>query len=658
MIKKPKCILTVDTEAFPVRAPEQHVDTLIYGRSKDGEWGIGRMMDIADRHGIPITFFLDFAEVENYGDEIIEVGKYIISRGHDLQVHCHYDLLVDKVHQRFPGIELNYHTWYDNEEIADFIVDYCIEQYHKCSDHMPLVFRGGAYRFGAALIKKLKEKGFLADASYNFCRPRPLPVNKQFVYENGLLELPLGKLPARGKLPAQFLNFNRLELFPRHSDDYGRCIKAYEELFQNFYAYFGTDTIATLLMHSWSFFYDTEQVRKTGYIQTSNKHLNSCAADFFDLFLGHFSRQYDFISASEAVQGKEQYFRKQIDFDAIFSAYGEWKEQVLKAEPFIRKKAGHRKLVVWGTGWHESQVMSVINFHEWEDIAFYISRDTANTPIWRTRPVKTYEEAGLSPDQHYVVILADICYPEIRHQLKNAGFSQYEDYFDIADMNGPWPGGEVCLPSEKKSVPCPICGSNQFEAYNSDRPRRCVKCWSVERHRTIGKLFSENLGNELLAKKILHVSPSDSERMFFRQAGVKDITTIDIRPQVKTNIIADICHMPQVISDSYDIVFANCVLNHVYDDNAALSEIHRVLRDKGLFITLVTESGGQNTVSLADPTKWYGQEAMEAYRVGTYRYYGEADFMALLQNHFEKVQCFEKYDEPSGLSCRWYVCEK
>lgn len=658
MTKKSKCILTVDVEALPVRAPEKHVDTLIYGKSRDGEWGISRMMDIADRHGIPITFFLDFAEVENYGNEIIEAGKYIISRGHDLQVHCHYDLLVDKVHQRFPGIGLHYHTWYDNEEIAGFIVDYCIEQYHKCTNHMPLVFRGGAYRFGEALIKKLKEKGFLADASYNFCRPRPLPVNKQFVYENGLLELPLGKLPARGKLPAQFLNFNRPELFPRHSGDYGRCIKAYEKLFQDFYSYFGGDAIATLLMHSWSFFYDVEQVRQTGYIQAGHKLFNSCAADFFDLFLSHFSHPYDFISVSQAVQGKERYFRKQIDFDTIFSAYGEWKEQVLRAEQFIRKKAGRRKLVVWGTGWHENQVMSMINFHEWKDIAFYISRDAANTPIWRTRPVKTYEEADLSPDQHYVFILADICYPEIRHQIKAAGFSEYEDYYDIANITRALPDKDTCCLSGQKSVPCPICGGNQFEIYNSDRPRRCVKCGSVERNRTIGKLFSENLGNELLSKRILHISPSNSERIFFRQAGAKNITTIDIRPQVKTDIIADICHMPQVLSDSYDIVFANCVLNHVYDDEAALEEIHRVLRNKGLFITWVTGSGERNTVSVADPTEWYGQEAMDAYQVGTYRYYGEVDFTLQLQLHFAKVQCYEKYDASSGLSCCWYVCEK
>lgn len=65
-----------------------------------------------------------------------------------------------------------------------------------------------------------------------------------------------------------------------------------------------------------------------------------------------------------------------------------------------------------------------------------------------------------------------------------------------------------------------------------------------------------------------------------------------------------------------------------------------------------------NTVACKNPTGWYGQEMMDTYRVGTYRYYGESDFTVQLQNHFSKVICYEKYDAPSGLSCCWYVCEK
>lgn len=45
---KPRCMLTVDVEALPNRAASDHVNTLIYGRAGGREYGIGRMMDIAD----------------------------------------------------------------------------------------------------------------------------------------------------------------------------------------------------------------------------------------------------------------------------------------------------------------------------------------------------------------------------------------------------------------------------------------------------------------------------------------------------------------------------------------------------------------------------------------------------------------------------------
>ena len=60
MINKPKLIVTVDTEAFSLRAPDNYIKTLVYGHIDGEEWGIGRMMDIADKYGVKITFFLDF----------------------------------------------------------------------------------------------------------------------------------------------------------------------------------------------------------------------------------------------------------------------------------------------------------------------------------------------------------------------------------------------------------------------------------------------------------------------------------------------------------------------------------------------------------------------------------------------------------------------
>lgn len=653
MINKSKCILTVDVEALALRAPNHHVHHLIYGYYDNEEWGIGRMMDIADRHQVKLTFFLDFAEVELYGDEIIQAGRYIDSRGHDLQIHCHYNLLEKKVREHFPKAGKSYYTWYEDEDIADFIVDYCLEQYRKCTAKAPVIFRGGEYRFGEAILRKLKEKGVAADASYNFIRPQKKPINKQFVFENGLLELPIGVLPKKEGLSSQVLNFNEVHLYPVKEEDMERCLKEYEKLFHDFYEGYGNAALAATVMHSWSFCYERERFQTSGYMDRPNPY----AAKFFDCFLSYFKDKIDFITAAQAVQAEEICFSKTMDFDAVFSLYEQRKcqNQMEKIENFIRKRADGRKVVIWGKGWIEARIMRARNFVQQLDVEFYISRDAKKRRLWRGKPVKTFEEAVLSSDRDYVFVIANTRFPEIRDSLQQAGFKEYEDYYDITQ---PLPEAEEDVLSDEKRPVCSICGGDTFTLFNSERPRYCEKCGSVERNRTIVSLFSENLGTDILSKKILHISPSRPEKLFFKLTGAKDITTLDIRPQVKADIVADICNMPQVGSNSFEIVFANCVLNHVYDDEAALSEICRVLKDKGLFIVWVMGSGEMHTTIDREPTAWYGEETMAAYRVGTYRHYGEKDFYELLKRYFSKVQEFEKYDEPSEMSCCWYVCEK
>lgn len=653
MITKSKCILTVDVEALAIRAPFQHVDRLIYGNINGEKWGIGKMMDIADKYDVRMTFFLDFSEVELYGEKIIEAGKYVALRGHDLQVHCHYDILEKKVRKHFPAADRNYYTWYENDEVSEYIIDYCLEQYRKCTANFPIVFRGGEYRFGKALLRKLKEKGVAADASYNYIRPLKKPINKQFVYENGLLELPVGIIPNQKDDRFKVLNFNQDELYPVKKNDYVSILKRYGNLFHDFYDYYGADAVASMMMHSWSFCYEKEHFQKTGYFDKPNPY----AADLFERFLSYFSSQIDFITAAQAVKMEESRFNKTVDFDAVFSSYEqcESRRKLEKLEEFIMRKSNGRRVIIWGKGWIEAKLMRAANLTSRLNVAFYISQDADKNRYWRTKPVKTFEESKISPDSDYVFVIAGTKFSEIRDRLRAAGFAEYEDYYDIAQ---PVPETEGNKGAVREHPRCSICGGEVFEIYNSQRPRRCENCGSVERNRTISALFEDNLGRDLLMKKILHVSPSRSEKLFFRQAGAKDITTLDIRPQVRPDIVADLCDMSQVESESFEIVFANCVLNHVYDDNAALAEVRRVLKGNGLFIVWVMGSGGLTTIADENPALWYGQDAMRDYRVGTYRYYGEKDFYEQLKRYFARVKCYEKYDAPTGTSCCWYVCTK
>ena len=646
-MNKPKCMLTVDVEALRRRAESDHVNTLIYGRVGGMEYGIGRMMDIADKHHIKMTFFVDFAECEVYGDEIIEVGKYVISRGHDLQVHCHYNFLEKIVGKpSFVSISENYYSWYKNMDDSKVMIDYVTNKFYECTGKMPIAYRGGEYRFGIGVLEALKEKGYQADLSYNYLRPEILPVNRQFCYENGLLELPIGILP--NKKP---LNFNYASLIPETKNDFERIILEYQSLFDSYYEYYGSEAIATVLMHSWSFMQCQDRYQQTGYFDRPNDLM----VQFFDSLIEALQKKIEFITVTDAIDAVDKRNLKIGDFHSIFPMDSSFSiSNLVKISNFIKGKARGRQIVIWGKGWMESNIFQTVNFHKELNTAYYISNDADRLPVWRDKPVYKFADVNISPEECFVFVVAQATFSEIRSTLRELGFKEFEDYYDI-QKKVPVIGSS----GVKKEVQhtCPICGSHEFETFQSEKARRCSNCGSIERTRTIPKLLSENIPIDFSSTRILHISPSNPERRFFKSAGA-DVTTIDIRPECRVDIVADICNMPEVESESFDLVFANCVLNHVYDDEKALSEIKRVLRPGGMALIWVTDSKTLKTVPCENPTGWYGQETYEKYRVGTYRYYGEVDFTDQLRRHFPDVQCFEKYDDVTDSSCKWYRCVK
>ena len=642
-MNKPKIMLTVNVEALPAQAADHHIDTLIYGRLDEGEWGIKSMMDIAERYGVKMTFFVDFAEVELYGEAMIEAGRYIVSRGHDLQIYCHYELLRKQIQEHFCDVDDDYNKWCENEEISSFIIDYCLTHYRSCGATGPIVFRGGDYHFGAAMVRILKEKGVDADATYNSLRPRLRSVNRQFMFENGLFEFPVGIIEREGE--HTLLDFNNEMFYPTDKDDLGYALKNYEEQFDHYYQYFGKETIATFVMHSWSFCFDRQEFQRDGYINRPN----SSAVEFFDMFLANFSGKYEFVTAGQAIEQIEPDVLKCVDIESVFSLFPyETSEEMQMIYKYIQNKAHGRDVVIWGRGYLETEYHQILNYEKFFKSPFYISTDAQENRIWRGKPVKTFEESRVSPDSHYVFILARRKYGEIRNALQTAGFREYEDYYDIEEL----------VPREpKRDLPCPICGGKYYMRFLSDEPNLCMGCGAVARHRTAALVLKKYARQEHLGGKILHVSPYDTERTLFHSLGAKNITTLDVRPEEKTDIVADLAHMEEVKSDEFDLIFACGVLNCVYKYEDALAEICRILRKGGLVILRVAMSGMKNVI-FANPLNNYGTEALEQYHVGYFRTYGEVEFTEQLRHHFAHVRLLEKHDAIEKISEMWFVCEK
>jgi SAM-dependent methyltransferase len=225
----------------------------------------------------------------------------------------------------------------------------------------------------------------------------------------------------------------------------------------------------------------------------------------------------------------------------------------------------------------------------------------------------------------------------------------------------PVPTGTGLLTTEPHG--CNLCGApvSGFKRH-LDKPRSCATCGSSERVRTFIAAYGAGaLGVDLRNKKMLLVSPSRPERRFLGEIEGLELVTLDIRPVLKPDVVADLCNMPEVPSADYDFVYASCVLNCVYDLHGALTEIHRVLKPGGSFLNVEILNPGGRTVERTDEsviTQHYGREDFERYRVGGHRSFGELDYPEILGAHFEHVDRVWVLDLPYDKGQWWHVASR
>ena len=182
------------------------------------------------------------------------------------------------------------------------------------------------------------------------------------------------------------------------------------------------------------------------------------------------------------------------------------------------------------------------------------------------------------------------------------------------------------------NVTCSICNSSYREfgifGIKNRKNARCHKCGSLERHRLIYKYLKEkNLLNKPLS--ILHVAP---ERVFyeiFRKLQMVQYFPCDLTPK-KYNYLGgvkiikvDITNIP-FESNSFDFILCNHVLEHIPDDQLAMSELFRVMKDNGFGIfqvpidysrektyedfSITTPAGREKAFGQYNHVRWYGRD--------------------------------------------------
>jgi SAM-dependent methyltransferase len=176
-------------------------------------------------------------------------------------------------------------------------------------------------------------------------------------------------------------------------------------------------------------------------------------------------------------------------------------------------------------------------------------------------------------------------------------------------------GGAVAVPPVVYELD--VVGSD-LEHYS------CPKCESNDRERHL-KLYCEKLGIDRLmaGARILHFAPERRFAEYVAATAPREYVKADLFPGAPDVQKVDMLAM-EFPAQSFDMVIANHVLEHVADGARALAEIHRVLRPAGMAILqtpysvmlqatfedsgIVSKAAREHAYGQDDHVRLYGQD--------------------------------------------------
>ena len=145
---------------------------------------------------------------------------------------------------------------------------------------------------------------------------------------------------------------------------------------------------------------------------------------------------------------------------------------------------------------------------------------------------------------------------------------------------------------------------------------------SLERHRQMW-LYLQN-ETDFFSKnyKVLHIAPEQEFLRRFKKMKNLNYTSADLYSPI-VDVKADILNLP-FENESFDVVFCNHVLEHIDDDQKAMSELYRVMRKDGWGIfqvpmktslektyedfSIKTPKERQEHFGQYDHVRWYGMD--------------------------------------------------
>ena len=247
-------MLTVDTEALPNRAIDNHVDRQMLGIHENGTAGVKDMASITSEFGGSMVFFIDICGALNEKNKVLEIARWLEQHGQDVELHLHPEYLPKEY---WNNIELtsNGILYYSDKEF--FLLKTFSDELANAIGRKILAFRAGSFRWNSVTLETLKKldipmsfNNTQAAMALGQC-PYSSPMQRPFKWSNGIIEVPVTEK-----------NF-----FPKFSDNwwvrfqYPLCsLVRYRPRWCSFipYSISPKDNFVVCLMHSWSFLYRDE----------------------------------------------------------------------------------------------------------------------------------------------------------------------------------------------------------------------------------------------------------------------------------------------------------------------------------------------------------------------------------------------------------------
>lgn len=181
---------------------------------------------------------------------------------------------------------------------------------------------------------------------------------------------------------------------------------------------------------------------------------------------------------------------------------------------------------------------------------------------------------------------------------------------------------------------CNLCGFLVVRIHKGEFGTRCLSCLSTYIHRAVGIVLSElTLDNrisvyELSSKGALFKYLKNRYKDFTFSEYFDDIKSGEFKNGIQCQNVEHLTYE----TESFDLVTATEVFEHVPDDLKGYREIYRVLKKEGCFIFTVPLSENKTTVERAYkkdekivyilPPEYHGDRIRGTGRVLTFRNYG------------------------------------